>query len=217
MSTLPDHHDDVSQSHREPFAMMPESVLDDSRLSDGAKVFYALLDRYWRSDDTAWPSQETLATRLGVSVPVVRRRLRELEAVGRVRTKRRGQGRTNVYVRAEMRRLRIVEPPDRSDSSGLFRPGERDALKETQVLLLHCPADAHKPRVSRCAPQASTTRTGRRSPSSSVRSKTLIEGRGASSPGATRRSARPTSTTRSKRSGARESAASARRAVRSRW
>lgn len=158
MSTLHDSHDDEAQPTREPFAMTPEHVLYDLRLSDGAVRAYGVFDRFWRDKDECWPSQATLAEKLGVDVSVVRTRVRELEGAKLLRTRRRGQGHTNVYVRLRRPDLRLVKPideaterapgtaeraeprdPEREISRGLERVDprdrtrriERDALNET--------------------------------------------------------------------------------------
>ncbi len=54
----------------------------DRRISDGAYRLYLLLHRYAQGKACAWPSRETLARDLGVSVATIRRRLEELSEVG---------------------------------------------------------------------------------------------------------------------------------------
>lgn len=60
-----------------------DELTDDTGLSDGAYRLYILLASYcWNGDDTCWPSQATLARRLGVDARTVRARLVELVCRG---------------------------------------------------------------------------------------------------------------------------------------
>jgi len=49
------------------------------------------------SDGEAWPSQELMAKRLGVSDRTIRRHLRDLEEAGYVTTKQLSSSRNNLY------------------------------------------------------------------------------------------------------------------------
>ena len=60
-----------------PFSILPEWVLD-AEISHGAVRLYALLARYTNSDQAAWPSRATLATRLRTSKDTVDRLIKEL-------------------------------------------------------------------------------------------------------------------------------------------
>lgn len=55
------------------------------------------LSAYMDSDGEAWPSQELMAKRLGVSDRTIRRHLRDLEEAGYVTTKQLSSSRNNLY------------------------------------------------------------------------------------------------------------------------
>lgn len=78
------------------FAIVPEWVLRNRQLSDGAVRCYGLLARYVNAEGAAWPGQDTLAEALGVTVRSVQRYLSELEDVGALVRVRRG-GTSNLY------------------------------------------------------------------------------------------------------------------------
>lgn len=79
------------------FVQLPNEVLFDHDLSDGAMRLYALLLHYARQSDRCWPSQERLAKDSGLCRRTIQRRIAELEAKGYVLTETRGQGEGNVY------------------------------------------------------------------------------------------------------------------------
>lgn len=68
---------------REPFAMVPEWLLD-AAVSDRAIRLYAVLARYGGADGGAYPLRRTLAERLGCSTASIARALRELVDVGAI-------------------------------------------------------------------------------------------------------------------------------------
>lgn len=79
------------------YAQAWELLLDDQRLSDGAVRLYLLLSTYTRPKrPVAFPGQETLAERMGVSVDTIGRRLGELEEAKWIAVKQRGRGRTSL-------------------------------------------------------------------------------------------------------------------------
>ena len=97
---------DTFKRQRLPFAMVPEALLYDTRLSVGARLLYAVLDRHADSDNgSCWPGVERLAYKLGVLVETARKFRRELEAHGwLVNNGQRltgGQFRSNAYVLLE--------------------------------------------------------------------------------------------------------------------
>ena len=62
-----------------------DDILADPSLSSTAKALVAVMVRNWAwVKDHCWPSDETLAARLGMSVGHVQRCLRELERAGRI-------------------------------------------------------------------------------------------------------------------------------------
>lgn len=66
-----------------PFAIVPEWLLNSVSGFITLKVWFVIA-RYSNVDDVAWPSQETIATRIGCDVSSVKRAIRELEALGAI-------------------------------------------------------------------------------------------------------------------------------------
>ncbi len=66
------------------FVQIPQSILKNTGISDGAFRLYCVLLLYCRQKMTAWPGQELLAEDLGCSVRQVQRRLVELREIGLV-------------------------------------------------------------------------------------------------------------------------------------
>ena len=62
-----------------------DAILADPHLSSTAKALITVMVRNWAwVKDHCWPSDETLAARVGMSVGHVQRCLRELERAGRI-------------------------------------------------------------------------------------------------------------------------------------
>src|SRR6266536_2045903 len=61
------------------FTQVPNHVLDNAKLSPGAKLTYAMLLKYAWQNDYCFPGQETLAQDMGVTDRSVRTYLQELE------------------------------------------------------------------------------------------------------------------------------------------
>ena len=74
-----------------------EVVMSDSTLSEGARLLYLCLDEYARGADVAFPSQKTLAGRLGMSLRTIERHLKQLREAGVVEAARRSLGGPNEY------------------------------------------------------------------------------------------------------------------------
>lgn len=80
------------------FTQVPNVILRDEKLSLGAKMAYAMLLSYAWHKDSCFPGQETLAQNIGVSKRSVVSFMCELTKAGYVEKKRRGLGKTNVYI-----------------------------------------------------------------------------------------------------------------------
>ena len=80
------------------FTQVPNFILNDPDLSLGAKVTYAKFLQYAWYNDHCFPGQERLAGEIGMSRPRVNEFVKELERIGLITIKRRGQGKTNLYV-----------------------------------------------------------------------------------------------------------------------
>ena len=74
-----------------------QSIEFKKEISIGAKLTYAMLLKYARELDRCFPGQERLAKDMGNGKRSVIRYITELEEVGLVSIKRRGQGRPNIY------------------------------------------------------------------------------------------------------------------------
>jgi hypothetical protein len=79
------------------FTMVPNHVLDNARISVGAKLTYAMLLKYAWQNNFRLPGQEKLAKDMGGGVRSVVRYIQELEGAGFVKVIRRGLGKPNLY------------------------------------------------------------------------------------------------------------------------
>ena len=79
------------------FTQVPNYVLENSKLSPGAKLAYAMLLKYAWQNSFCFPGQERLAQDMGVSDRSVRTYIKELVTSKLLKISRRGQGKTNVY------------------------------------------------------------------------------------------------------------------------
>jgi DNA-binding FadR family transcriptional regulator len=64
------------------FAQLPDELVTDTRLSSHAVRVWARLDKYAGKNGRAFPSRQTLADDLGLSVTTVKRALIELVETG---------------------------------------------------------------------------------------------------------------------------------------
>ena len=79
------------------FTQVPNHVLDNAKLSPGAKLTYAMLLKYAWQNDYCFPGQERLAKDIGGVQRSVVRYIQELERTGFIKITRRGQGKSNIY------------------------------------------------------------------------------------------------------------------------
>jgi hypothetical protein len=92
--------EEQTKQKRPRFAQMPHYVLNHPKLNPGDRELYAHLDTYWRSHkDECWPSQETLANKMGVNVCTVHRRAKKLADAKLIEVKRQGLNKPNKYKR----------------------------------------------------------------------------------------------------------------------
>lgn len=87
--------DDVNL--RGGFAQIPNIVLYDPLLSQGAKLCYALLLSYAWQANSCFPSQKLLARDLVCTTRTAMKALKELQKHKLIRIERLGQGKHNVY------------------------------------------------------------------------------------------------------------------------
>lgn len=105
---LPEAH--VTTSDR--FAMVPERVLFNLDLSDGAVRCYAVLARLANGKGLLWHGQASLAEKMGKSERIVRGYMTELQKAGELVRAKRRMNQTNVW------RLRTFTPLDRLNPAG---------------------------------------------------------------------------------------------------
>lgn len=82
----------------EGFTQVPNLILKSSKVSAGAKLVYSLLLSYAWHNDSAFPGQDRLAKDCGKTQQWVSLQMGELEKQGFLEIKRRGQGKTNIYI-----------------------------------------------------------------------------------------------------------------------
>ena len=92
-----------NEALRKGFTIIPNYILRDPRVSVGAKIIYTLLLSYAWQEGSCFPGQLRLANDLGLKERMVRYYLTELKTQGFIDIRRRGQGRTNVYVIKDIR------------------------------------------------------------------------------------------------------------------
>lgn len=79
------------------FTQVPNFILTDDTLSLGAKVAYAMFLHYAWHKNSCFPGQDRLAEAMGMSKSRVNEFIKELERIGLIEIRRRGQGKTNIY------------------------------------------------------------------------------------------------------------------------
>jgi hypothetical protein len=87
----------VAANLRFGFAQVPRPILRAKNLSPKAKLVYSLLLDYAWFEDYVFPSQETMAKELDISINTVQRALDELRAYRLIDWKQQGQNLPNVY------------------------------------------------------------------------------------------------------------------------
>jgi Helix-turn-helix domain len=82
---------------REPFAIIPLSVLNDERLSGRDVRVYAALSTFSDKEGRCWPSHKTIAERCGIRAKDIAEHTARLVACGHLTMTRRGKRQTNTY------------------------------------------------------------------------------------------------------------------------
>jgi hypothetical protein len=82
---------------RHGFTQVPNVILTNKDLSVGAKLAYAMLLKYYWSNNAVFPGQQKLAEEMGSGERSVRTYLKELEDAKLLEVKQRGLGMTNLY------------------------------------------------------------------------------------------------------------------------
>jgi DNA-binding MarR family transcriptional regulator len=87
----------LNEALKHGFAQIPRYVLQDKRLSFGARLTYAVLLSYAWQEGSCFPGQDRMAKDLGVSRQMVNEYLNELKDKKYIGWSRRGLGKTNIY------------------------------------------------------------------------------------------------------------------------
>lgn len=80
------------------FTQVPNFVLKCDGISHGAKVVYAMLLSYAWQNGFCFPGQEKLARDIGTSRQTANKFIQELAKAELIHIKRRGLGKSNVYI-----------------------------------------------------------------------------------------------------------------------
>jgi hypothetical protein len=107
------------------FVQLPKAVLYAQHLSREAKLLYAVLLGYAWQEQRCFPGYQRLCADLNASENAVRTWMRELEDAHLISQRRRGQGRTNLYLFHDLRtakievqehhKIAVVEPQESQD------------------------------------------------------------------------------------------------------
>jgi hypothetical protein len=105
---------------RAGFAALPYLVMEDLRLSIGARMTYAYLLKFAWQEGSTFVSQATLAGSMGLKERQLRRYLKELERTSYLIIERADKRFTNTYILKDVKtKLRKqASQPDRSHLSG---------------------------------------------------------------------------------------------------
>jgi hypothetical protein len=100
------------QSIRLGFVQLPKLVLYARNLTRDAKLLYAVLLGYAWQAGSCFPGYARLCYDMGASENTVRVYMRELEQAGLLKQRRRGLGKTNIYILLDLRTAKIeVQEP----------------------------------------------------------------------------------------------------------
>lgn len=97
----------ADQSLRLGFVQLPKVILYARNISRDAKLLYAVLLGYAWQEQRCFPGYGRLCQDMGASENAVRKYMRELETVGLLSQRRRGLGKTNLYILTDLRTAKI--------------------------------------------------------------------------------------------------------------
>jgi hypothetical protein len=105
------------------FAIVPERLVYDTSVSDGALRLYAVLDRYANNQQMAWPTRKTLSEHMACSRDTVDRRTRELVDAGWLKVSPRfdeagDQKSNNYYIMRGGSPIHAATPPPMDAATG---------------------------------------------------------------------------------------------------
>jgi len=98
------------QSLRYGFIQLPKQILYARNLSHSAKLLYSVLLGYAWQEQSCFPGYDRLEEDMQAGRKMIRRYMRELEVLGLISQRRRGQGKTNIYILHDLRKVQLVLP-----------------------------------------------------------------------------------------------------------
>jgi hypothetical protein len=132
------------------FVQLPKLVLYAHNLSRDAKLLYTVLLGYAWQEQRCFPGYQRLCADLEASENAVRTWMRELEDAHLIFQRRRGQGRTNLYLFHDLRiatlevqehhKIAVVEPHEsQDDEEAIHKEKEHKAsrVRDSKQTLLH--------------------------------------------------------------------------------
>ena len=117
-----------SRAKRDAFAMVPQSVLYDPRLSANAVRVYGVLTRHANDDGACWPSQARVGELAHLRRTATSDAIGELVDAGHVTVERRGRTLTNIY-RVMFARADSLSSDDRQGGERC-PPGRRSDVRQ---------------------------------------------------------------------------------------
>jgi hypothetical protein len=120
----------LNEALKHGFTQIPRYVLQDKKLSFGARLTYAVLLSYAWQEDSCFPGQERMAKDLGVSRKAVNGYLNELKKTTYIDWERRGLGKTNIYYILDFKPLKLeadVTPRLHQDVTAALHPDVKPA------------------------------------------------------------------------------------------
>ncbi len=152
------------------FVMLPKVILHARNLSRDAKILYAILVDYAWQERRCFPGYARLCADMGASEPIVRKYMRELEEVGLLTQKRRGLGKTNLYVLLRIASAQLNPPLSRTKVSFVLdrkfpaslEPKKPDPLDRKKPYLYKDSGDKDTYTTPPVAPQRGARSTRRR-------------------------------------------------------
>ena len=187
-------HDNNSQSDREPlvqyedleqatgFTQISNAVLRCyPELSDGEKMTYAVLKSFAYVGPETFVGEETLARARDVTISTISRHLNRLIEVGLVKVRRRGQGKTNIWIITRIPRNKLEQyiedwrpklsvwkrgkddnrPPPQDSQNQTARDSQNRSLQNPQVKnSQNAQAEEEQPEEDVQGPQGRNSRPG---------------------------------------------------------
>ena len=129
-----------------PFAALPSSIADDPTISPTDKaILLVLAGHAWGGKDSAWPSNATVAAKVGRSPGHVKRRLGVLERLGLIRREATGENRTGRLIRLLWRPSPDAPVPPGDGASARPESDSIQGKKKERAAAAATPTDGSPP------------------------------------------------------------------------